>query len=255
MKRNIDKIPDFDDLIFESRNKEYGAYKLRKGYKYVLLFSTIVVSFIACCVVVIPFLAEKASDRVVSDRLRYVVVDMDAYIPPQQDNHLQPPPPAAKQMQEIQYVPPEVVDSINNLESVLATSDEALAHTSDTTVVGDGSGSDIFSGEGGQGNGDAYMVVENMPRFMGGDLNKFRQWIQRRTIYPQEAFENNIRGTVSLTFIIEKDGTVTNVTVVKGAHPFLDNEAVRVVSSSPRWSPGLQRGQAVRVRCSVSLIF
>ena len=74
-------------------------------------------------------------------------------------------------------------------------------------------------------------------------------------MYPQEAVDKKIQGRVLLTFIIEADGTVSNVTVVKSVVPSIDNEAVRVISSSPRWQPGFQSGNPVRVRYSMWLGF
>ena len=73
--------------------------------------------------------------------------------------------------------------------------------------------------------------------------------------YPQIAIDNKISGKVFLTFIVEKDGSVSNVTVVKGVDPIIDIEAVKTIQSSPKWNPGLQRGQPVRVRYSIGLNF
>lgn len=257
MKQNQKNIPDFDDLIFESRNKEYGAFEIRKRYNCVLIACIIIASFLGSSAVVIPFLIEKSSNRVIASGLRYLQVQMDSYIPPEEEFHLPAPPSLSLQIKEIQYVAPEVVDTINTIEKMLATNDEALTHAGDTNIAGDGSsfGDDLFSGEGGPGAGEVYFMVEQNPSFMGGDINRFRQWVQRRAIYPQEAIENKIKGTVFITFIVEKDGSVSNVALVKGVHPLLDNEALRVISESPRWDPGLQRGQAVRVRFSISLTF
>ncbi len=97
--------------------------------------------------------------------------------------------------------------------------------------------------------------VEVMPSFRGGDDNRFREWVQKRTNYPQAAIDAKIRGTVFLTFIVEKDGSVTSVTVIKGVHPLIDNEAVKSISQSPKWAPGLQRGLPVRVRYQIALNF
>jgi periplasmic protein TonB len=258
MKQERRNIPDFDDLVFEFRNKDYGAYRLRKDYKWILAVSTFIAVFIACSLTIIPFYIEKSSNKVTAVGARYVPVEMDDFIPPREEYNLPaPPPPSSGQMQEIKYVPPEVVDTIIPTASTMVTADEALAHAGDTTVVGNASGigEDLTSGEGGSDLGEAFLIVEEMPRFMGGDINKFRQWVMRRAIYPEEAIDNNIKGTVVVTFIVEKDGSVSNVKVVKGVHPLLDEEAIKVISSSPRWSPGLQRGQAVRVRYSIALIF
>ena len=85
-----------------------------------------------------------------------------------------------------------------------------------------------------------------MPSFKGGDINKFREWVQKRTNYPQAAIDNKIQGRVFLTFIVEKDGSVSNVTVVKGVDPIIDDEAVKAIQASPKWSPGLAERTACK---------
>jgi protein TonB len=253
------KIPDFDDLIFESRNKEYGAYKLRKEYKYVLAISTFIGIFIACCAALIPFYIEKKSaDRIIAGGQRSIQVQMDEFIPPEEKLILPPPPPPGLvQAKEIRYLSPEVVDTVITTERTLVSTDEAIAYAGDTTIVEPvgGYGDILSEGEGGSEIEEAFIIVEEMPTFMGGDINSFRQWVQKRTSYPALAIENNITGKVILTFVIEKDGSVSSITVVKGVHPLLDDEAIRVISLSPKWRPGLQRGHAVRVRYTMPLIF
>lgn len=259
MKQNLKNIPDFDDLIFESRNKEYGAYKLRKEYKYILAISTLIAIFIACCAALIPFyIAKKSATRIIPGGQRYIQVQMDEFIPPEEQIILPtPPPPGLGQVKELRYLPPEIVDTVITTERTLVTTDEAIAYAGDTTIVEPiaGFGDILSEGEGGSATEETFVIVEEMPTFMGGDINTFRQWVQKRTRYPSTAIENDIKGKVTLTFIIEKDGSVSNIAVVKGVHPLLDDEAIRVISSSPRWRPGLQRGHAVRVRYTMPLIF
>lgn len=73
--------------------------------------------------------------------------------------------------------------------------------------------------------------------------------------YPDMAFDNNIQGKVYVQFVVEKDGSITDVNVIKGVHKTLDNEAIRVVSGMPKWKPGKQRGKAVRVRYTIPINF
>ncbi|MDR2894403.1 MAG: M56 family metallopeptidase [Alistipes sp.] len=89
--------------------------------------------------------------------------------------------------------------------------------------------------------------AEQMPTFQDGDLAVFRNWVASRLQYPKEAVEQNITGTVTLQFVIERDGSLGSVEVLASPHQLLSDEAVRVVSSSPKWSPGLQKGKPVRV--------
>ena len=259
MKTNKNNIPSFDDLLFESRNREYGAYQLRKKYNAVVIGGIIFASVIFSAAVILPFILNPPSEHIISGGNRYVQVNMEnlrppeeIYVPPT------PPPPKSKNLQEIvRYVPPVVVDTIVPPEKSIASTDEILANSNDNQpeVNNTGYGNELLSGDVGSGNGDAFFLVEVMPSFRGGGLEKFREWIFKRTNYPQEAIEKKIKGTVFLSFVVERDGSVSNVNVVKGVNPLLDNEAVKVISESPKWTPGLQRGQPVRVRYLIPLNF
>ena len=100
-----------------------------------------------------------------------------------------------------------------------------------------------------------FQLVETRPSYNGGDANEFSKWVNSRLEYPEIAKENGVQGRVTLQFTVEKDGSVTNVKVVRGVDPSLDKEAVKVVSSSPKWTPGKQRDRAVRVTYTFPVIF
>lgn len=100
-----------------------------------------------------------------------------------------------------------------------------------------------------------FVMVEEKPKFMGGDENSFTKWVAERLVYPEIAKENSVQGRVILQFRVNTDGSVSDVTVVRGVDPSLDKEAVRVVSSSPKWTPGRQRNKAVRVVYTFPVIF
>lgn len=102
---------------------------------------------------------------------------------------------------------------------------------------------------------EIFVVVEDMPTFRGGDVNKFRDWVQKRVKYPQIAAENGIQGKVYIMFVVEPDGSVSNVSIMRGVDPALDDEAIKVVESSPKWVAGKQRGAPVRVRFSITVNF
>ena len=255
------RISDFDDLVFEHKNRDYGAYQLRKRYNRAVLTGTIIASILAIAIVLIPFLARPSSDRIISGGSRYIQVRMEKLQPPPEEIYVPPvpPPPDASRMPEtVEYIAPVIVDSIIPADQAQIITDAALASSGSDIIdvtAGSGFGDDLLSGGDGSGNEEPLFIVEVMPTFKGGDLNKFRDWVGQRTKYPEEAITNKIRGTVFLTFIVEKDGSVSNVTVIKGVHPMLDEEAVRAISESPKWSPGLQRGQPVRVRFQIPLSF
>jgi protein TonB len=260
MYDNLRNRLDFDDLLFETRNRDYGAYQLRKRYNSVIVTGIILASLIVSFAILIPYILTSRNDHVVRGGLKYVQVRMENIEPPIDAIIVPPapPPPRENKIQEVvKYVPPVVVDTVLPLEPTQATADEILANSSDDKVdeSATGTGDDLLSGQDGTETGETFFVVEVMPMFKGGDISKFREWVGKRTNYPQAAFDNKIRGTVFLTFIVEKDGSVSNVTVVKGVDPLLDNEAVKAISESPKWTPGLQRGQPVRVRFQIPLNF
>ena len=98
-------------------------------------------------------------------------------------------------------------------------------------------------------------VVEEKPKFNGGDANEFSKWVNQRLVYPEIAKENGVQGRVMLQFQVNPDGSVSNVKVLRGVDSSLDKEAVRVVSSSPKWKPGKQRDRAVKVTYTFPVIF
>ena len=100
-----------------------------------------------------------------------------------------------------------------------------------------------------------FQLVEEKPSFMGGDANQFSVWVNKRLVYPEIAKENGVQGRVTLQFTVEKDGSVTKVKVLRGVDPSLDKEAVRVVSMSPKWTPGKQRDRAVPVTYQFPVYF
>ena len=97
-------------------------------------------------------------------------------------------------------------------------------------------------------------VVEVPPTFPGGEA-QLRAWLASNTKYPPVAEDNGIQGRVVVQFVVERDGSVSNVNVVRGVDPSLDKEAARVVRSMPKWTPGKQNGQAVRARFNVPVVF
>lgn len=100
-----------------------------------------------------------------------------------------------------------------------------------------------------------FVKVEQMPSFMGGDLMTFRNWVQSKVRFPQIAQENGISGRVLLMFVIERDGTLTNIQVLQTPDSSLSDEAIRVLKTSPKWTPGKQRNQSVRVKYTLPIDF
>jgi len=105
---------------------------------------------------------------------------------------------------------------------------------------------------------DVFVIVEEMPVFdndKSKSFEKFRSFIGKNMKFPDEAKKNGTEGTVYVSFIVEKDGSVSNVKVERSASPSLDQEAIRVVQSSPKWQPGKQKGEFVRVIFTFPIVF
>jgi len=103
-------------------------------------------------------------------------------------------------------------------------------------------------------DGEVFQVVEEMPEFPGG-MAECMKFLGKNIKYPAEAIEKGIQGRVIVQMIIEKDGTLTNAKIARGVDPLLDQEALRVVNLSPKWIPGKQRGEAVRVKYTLPVMF
>ena len=99
-----------------------------------------------------------------------------------------------------------------------------------------------------------FEVVEQMPQFPGGNA-ALMEYLRSNTHYPVVAAENGVQGRVSISFVVEKDGSITDVQVARPVDPSLDKEAARVVKSMPKWQPGKQNGSFVRVRYIVPVTF
>lgn len=102
---------------------------------------------------------------------------------------------------------------------------------------------------------DVFVVVEEMPKFKGGDKNTFARWVQSNVHYPQIPAENGVYGKVFVEFIVEPDGSISNINVTRNVDPDLDAEAVRAISNSPKWLAGKQQGTPVRVRFTITVNF
>lgn len=161
-----------------------------------------------------------------------------------------PPPPSAPKM-------PVLSDQIDIVDDEIVVDDNLFLNLEDDSNMGVEIMDYVESVEEEVIEEEAipFQLVEEKPSFMGGDANEFSKWVNQRLVYPEIAKENGVQGRVTLQFTVESDGRVTNVKVLRGVDSSLDQEAVRVVSSSPRWTPGKQRDRAVRVTYTFPVIF
>jgi protein TonB len=250
------KAPAFDDIVFEDRNKEYGAYKLRSKYNRTVLISLIIGILILATAVITPYLNAKALDkrnkkteRTVELKMENLDTPADVAPPPPP-----PPPPPADVVQQAKYVPPVVVDTIKPEEvSQLMTADQAQTDVKNQEVV---EVVEAVKEEVQESDAEAtpFVVVEEMPMFPGGDVELLK-YIGANTQYPEVAKENNIQGKVIVRFCVTSKGGVSQVSILKGVDPELDKEAIRVVNTLPAFKPGKQGGKPVPVWYMVPITF
>jgi len=254
-KENI-KGPAFDDIVFENRNKEYGAYRLRKKYNRNVIIAMGIGIVIMATVIITPYLNAKAAENKSKRAERQVEIKMENLDQPAEQIAPPPPPPPPPQdaVQQARYVPPVVVDSIKPEDNVqLMTADQAVVEVQNEEVV---EAIEVVAEEV-QEDVDAaepFVVVEEMPMFPGGEV-ALLTYIGEHTQYPEVAKENNIQGKVIVRFCVTSKGGVDKVSILKGVDPELDAEAIRVVGTLPAFKPGKQGGKPVPVWYMVPINF
>ena len=165
-------------------------------------------------------------------------------------NELPPPPPEAPSI-------PVLSDQIDIVDDDIKLDDDLFINLEDDNTgveIMDYKEAEVVEEEV-EEEAIPFQLVEQKPSFNGGDANEFSKWVNSRLVYPEIAKENGVQGRVTLQFTVEADGRVTNVKVLRGVDESLDKEAVRVVSSSPKWKPGKQRDRAVKVTYTFPVIF
>lgn len=168
-------------------------------------------------------------------------------IPITREQQVKPPPPPP---------PPKVVEVLNIVDDDVEIEDELEIEDTeaDETTVIDVAPVIETSEEVEQDDTEVFFIVEDMPEFPGGDL-ALRKYLASQIKYPVIAQENGIQGKVYVTFVVGKDGAVSNARIARGVDPSLDKEALRVVNSLPKWKPGKQRGKPVNVSYTVPINF
>ena len=156
-----------------------------------------------------------------------------------------PPPPPAPETPEIIEVVQEKVDT----KIVINTEDDASKRQMEAYVPPPPPKPKVE-----EVTEEIFVVVEEQPEFPGGNTAMMK-FLSDNIKYPVIAQENGIQGRVITNFVVEKDGSITDVQVVRGVDPSLDKEAIRVIQSMPKWKPGKQRGSAVRVRFTLPVVF
>jgi len=245
-------VESFDDIVFEDRNKEYGAYELRKKYPKRGTVALIISLVIASFAVGGPLIASIVKQRNINRYLEQTTVmemedikeiDRDELEPP-------PPPPPPPEVQEVKFVAPKIVDELTEPDMELQSFDDlktSAGHGGDvdttTRVVEviveqpkEKIVEEVFES----------FAIQEKPMFPGGEAELIK-YVAEHTKYPVIAQENGIEGTVYIRFVVTKTGQVGQATVMRAVDPLLEEEALRVVKSLPKWEPGKNNGNPVNV--------
>ena len=276
---NIDLTRDgWCDLIFEGRNKAYGAYKLRKGTPSRNIKAIVTIAVLAAILIIGFWLKTRYDEYQLAHAKNDAVTEFSTLNQPKKEKAKVQRKVEVEQKKEvvkevkssIKFTAP-VIKKDNEVkpEEEMKTQDQLMQTN---TAIG---ALDV------KGNSDAgevlkvtqrvvdepvkaepkpevenkvFDVVEQMPSFPGGQ-GALMKYLNDNIKYPVVAQENGVQGRVVVSFVVERDGSITDVNVVRSVDPSLDKEAVRVIKGMPHWIPGKQNGSAVRVKYNVPVSF
>ena len=265
---------DWVDLVFEGRNKAYGAYRLRKSTTKRNILAMVAVVLL----LIVAFIILTVKNFVDEQRAKVAMTQVAELT-----NYKQPEKKAEVKQKKVEVEPERVVERVKSSikftapvikkdeevkpDEELKTQDELM---STKTAIGtfDVKGNDDANGEvlkakeviaepeppKHEEENKVFDIVEQQPMFPGGST-ALMKYLSEHTKYPVVAQENGVQGRVTVQFVVEKDGSISDVHVLRGVDPSLDKEAVRVVKSMPRWTPGKQNGINVRVNYRVPVLF
>lgn len=265
---------DWVDLVFEGRNKAYGAYRLRKSTTKRNILAMVAVVLL----LIVAFIILTVKNFVDEQRAKVAMTQVAELT-----NYKQPEKKAEVKQKKVEVEPERVVERVKSSikftapvikkdeevkpDEELKTQDELM---STKTAIGtfDVKGNDDANGEvlkakeviaepeppKHEEENKVFDFVQQQPMFPGGQT-ALMKYLSEHTKYPVVAQENGVQGRVTVQFVVEKDGSISDVHVLRGVDPSLDKEAVRVVKSMPRWTPGKQNGINVRVNYRVPVLF
>ncbi|MHB8259640.1 MAG: energy transducer TonB [Bacteroidia bacterium] len=249
-----------NDIVFIGRNQAYGAYQIRRDYTMVVFYIVCGIFLFSLAVFGIKLIYDHKSDDTSLNNVKLDITQIDL-TPPNEKNEPPPPPPPPPPpvVETIKFVPPVIKDEA--VEDEPPPPQEKVAETNVGTVTQEGDG-DIAVPDG-NGPGlveekapEIFTVVEQMPEFPGGAAEMMK-YIQKNIHYPEIEKEAGITGRCFVKFVVEQDGSITNVEILKGVAggAGCDKEAVRVIKSMPKWNIGKQNGRPVRVYFNVPISF
>jgi protein TonB len=268
MAKDIDLTSDkWLALVFEKRNRNYGAYALRNDSSNRHLKAIAIVTLVSLLAIFLPRIISAIAPEKVESINRdeeFKMTEVNQEIPEEETvKALEiPPPPELKAT--IQFNPPKVVDDdkVTDDNQMLSQQELMDSESAISSITVEGSKDGIDAGTlidqkvvvQEPPKEEIHNFVEQMPQFPGGQ-EELQKWLAKNINYPDYALENNIQGKVTVRFVVNEDGTISEVKVVKGLERSCDEEAVRAIKKMPKWEPGKQNGKKVKVYFNVPVTF
>ncbi len=252
---NSSKRETFDEIIFEHRNKDYGAFYMKKRNMKILVISFLISLFFVAFVLAITLIRghKPVEKNLPPTTSRLVMIqneennDFVDYTPPPLSNE--------DMVKNTVYLPPVVVEKITGMELSIPTEELIqnavnkplrieLIPVVDTIPI-------IIEPD----DNKSFVIVQEPASFQGGDLKDFHAWVMENIHYPPLARENQITGRVYVEFCVNTKGEVVDVKITRGLDASINNEVIRVLSASPLWAPARQQGKQVKQLFSMLVVF
>ena len=253
------------DLLFKERNQEYGAFELRKDssrrHKWGIIIALIFFALVICLPILYKQIIESRKERMV-EVTTLSNIEIERKVEKPKDIIIEKPAPPLKS--SIKFTPPVIKPDEEVQEEEEIKTQEELTKTDVNISIADVKGTDEENGIDiaelnsliveEDSTQAPYTIVEQMPEYPGGEA-ALRKYLSTNVKYPQIATENGIQGKVYINFVVDRNGGISNVKVARGVDSSLDKEAIRVVKAMPKWIPGKQNGETVRVSYTVPINF
>ena len=264
---------EWTDLVFEGRNKDYGAYQLRKGTSKRNIWSIIIVALAAVLLYLgLTLHRMAAANRTVENTQAIELTNLEskkkeAKVEKKEQIKVEPEKTVERVKSSVKFTAPVIKkDNLVKEEDEIKLDEIEKSNKAIGALTVEGN--DEVGGEVLQlreqmaapeppkpaEENKVHDFVEQMPSFPGG-MGALMSWLSQNIKYPVIAAENGVEGRVIVQFVVEKDGSITDVKIAKSVDPSLDKEATRVVSSMPHWIAGRQNGNPVRVKYTVPVTF
>ena len=260
--------PEWCELVFQNRNRSYGAFKMRADSKKRHTWAMMSVLLLALLVSAMPTLIKFATpDKVVEKMVEVAVLSQleEPEVKQEEFKRLDPvaPPPALKS--SIKFTAPVIKKDEEVVEDDEIKSQSELTESKVAISIADVKGNDELNGKDiaelqevivktAEPESKPYTMVEQMPQFPGGE-KELLSYIAKNLHYPTVAAENGVQGKVFIRFVVSALGIVEGVEVIRSLDPYCDKEAMRVVAALPQWIPGKQNGRNVPVYYTLPIIF